>query len=222
MTPFELYELAADALTAVGEPEWPSSEHDDRIERLTLLAGEDDAEPCWAILSEPSGLAAVAGEPACSLGISASQPPLKGVSGELGQVSGLEMPFGVEAVAQAEGPSDVNPEDHVHSDCCGHDHLHDDNEELIAWPVDVEIASRLLANHFRSCLAATGWQVQLTVSGGVRRWRLADCLSFADGGGDRLEGEYPFGSEELPTLCASTVAIQSSRISRPMPEATRR
>ncbi len=68
-------------------------------------------------------------------------------------------------------------------------------------PVDTVMAQELLRSHFRTWLLERGWQVQATVRKEVQRWRLVDVLSIADGGGDRLDDDYPYGLDELTVLC---------------------
>lgn len=72
-------------------------------------------------------------------------------------------------------------------------------------PVDTVMARDLLRSHFRTWLLERGWQVQATVRKEVQRWRLVDVLSIADGGGDRLDEDYPYGPDELTVLCESVV-----------------
>lgn len=190
MTPRDLYHQVTDALSIVGNPEWPSAEAPDRLERLVFLSEAEESEPCWAIISE-------------------------GASGEF--ENNHEGPSGVhDELGEASTMGDAGHERGCVDGCCGHDHSHGAEEEAdwVAWQVEVEVAMRIVADHLRRCLAATGWQVQLSIIGGTRRWRLADCLSFSDGGGDRLEGEYPFGADELTILCASILAVQSARVPR--------
>lgn len=76
-------------------------------------------------------------------------------------------------------------------------------------PIPTELARRLIGDHLRDWLAARGWQVQAVVSRTGRHWRLADCLSLAQGGGDRLDADYPCGDDELAVLCDSVVAIHT-------------
>jgi len=71
--------------------------------------------------------------------------------------------------------------------------------------VDVAFAETLLARHFAAWLLERGWQVQATLVHGCCRWRLCDCISFTDGGGDRLDADYPYGTEELDVLSESVV-----------------
>jgi hypothetical protein len=74
-------------------------------------------------------------------------------------------------------------------------------------PLAVELAAELLKQHFREWLLARAWQVQAGVRGGKITWRLADCLSPLDGGGDRLDTDYPCGVDELEVLCAAVRAV---------------
>ncbi|MEK6674601.1 MAG: hypothetical protein AABZ47_02980 [Planctomycetota bacterium] len=80
-----------------------------------------------------------------------------------------------------------------------------DEDDII--PIDVSFAEQLLKDHFRDWLLQRGWQVQVTLRRGEQTWRLVDCLSFADGGGDRLDSEYPFGQDEFTVLCESVQVL---------------
>jgi hypothetical protein len=80
-----------------------------------------------------------------------------------------------------------------------------DGPDLVA--VGADLAADLIKSHLRGWLAARGWQVQMTLLKGSRTWRLADCLSFAEGGGDRLDQDYPHGDDELAVLCASVLSL---------------
>ena len=83
----------------------------------------------------------------------------------------------------------------------------DDDDAL---PLDTELAAALIQEHLRSWLADRGWQVQLTIRTGRQRWRLVDILSITDGGGDRLDEDYPHGEDELSILCESVVVVARS------------
>jgi len=74
-------------------------------------------------------------------------------------------------------------------------------------PVAGSLAERLIRLHLQGWLLERGWQVQVTWSRGCEAWRLADCLSFGDGGGDRLDDDYPRGPNELAVLCAAVQAV---------------
>ena len=76
--------------------------------------------------------------------------------------------------------------------------------------MDTTLAQKLIESHLRAWLLRRGWQVQVTILKQAQRWRLVDCLSIADGGGDRLDDEYPFGDEELSVLCESVVVLGAS------------
>lgn len=76
--------------------------------------------------------------------------------------------------------------------------------------ISLDLAERILSDHLRRWLARRGWQVQLDAVRNEARWRLADAVSFADGGGDRLDAEYPSGSDELSVLCDSVVAVATA------------
>lgn len=74
-------------------------------------------------------------------------------------------------------------------------------------PVDTGMAGDLIRSWLRDWLLGRGWQVQATLRKEAQRWRLVDVLSIADGGGDRLDDDYPYGTDELEVLCASVVVI---------------
>ncbi len=74
-------------------------------------------------------------------------------------------------------------------------------------PMDTAMAQELIESHLRAWLLRRGWQVQVTIRKEARRWRLVDCLSIADGGGDRLDNDYPFGDDELFVLCESVIVV---------------
>jgi len=78
--------------------------------------------------------------------------------------------------------------------------------------VDVALAKVLLADHFASWLLARGWQVQVSVHRGRQHWRLADCLSFVEGGGDRLDDDYPHGDDAFAVLCESVVVVAEASV----------
>jgi len=78
-------------------------------------------------------------------------------------------------------------------------------------PVDAGMAADLIARHLAGWLAERGWQVQGTLSRRGRQWRLVDVLSPAGGGGDRLDGDYPQGEDELTVLCRSVEAAATAR-----------
>ena len=65
------------------------------------------------------------------------------------------------------------------------------------------MARELIEYHLRAWLLHRGWQVPVTLRKQAQRWRLVDCLSIADGGGDRLDDDYPHGGDELSVLCES-------------------
>jgi hypothetical protein len=79
-------------------------------------------------------------------------------------------------------------------------------------PVDVSLAKRLLAEHFRQWLAGRGWQVQVTVRRTGASWRLADCLAAAAGGGDRLDEDYPTGDDEFGVLCRAVETVDRASV----------
>ncbi|GJQ26475.1 MAG: hypothetical protein HBSAPP02_15070 [Phycisphaerae bacterium] len=80
-----------------------------------------------------------------------------------------------------------------------------------AVDVDVEMAADLIRSHLRDYLATGGWQVHLAIRRGRATWRLADCVSPAEGGGDRLDDDYPGGEDELLVLCRSVEVISRHR-----------
>ncbi len=69
------------------------------------------------------------------------------------------------------------------------------------------MARDLIVRHLSQWLLERGWQVQVTLVRDKRRWRLVDCLSIGDGGGDRLDEDYPNGEDELTVLCESVVVV---------------
>ena len=87
-----------------------------------------------------------------------------------------------------------------------------DNDDYL--PMDTVMAQELIESHLRAWLLRRGWQVQVTIRKEAQRWRLVDCLSIADGGGDRLDDDYPYGDDELSVLCESVVVVVASSRSR--------
>ena len=57
--------------------------------------------------------------------------------------------------------------------------------------IDTAMACELIKAHLRTWLRDRSWQIQVIVQKNAQRWRLADCLSIADGGGDRLGPGLP-------------------------------
>jgi hypothetical protein len=84
---------------------------------------------------------------------------------------------------------------------------HGPAEEYVA--VDTRMARCVLEGHFRNWLMSRGFQVQAHCFANRRRWTLVDCLSPGDGGGDRLDVDYPTGTEELDVLVASVLAVNT-------------
>ena len=74
-------------------------------------------------------------------------------------------------------------------------------------PIDTAMAHELIKSHCRNWLLERSWQIQVSVKNSRSRWRLVDCLSIADGGGDRIDQEYPYGHDELAVLCKSVVVL---------------
>ncbi len=87
----------------------------------------------------------------------------------------------------------------------------DDDDYL---PMDTAMAQELIVSHLGAWLLSRGWQVEVTIRKQAQRWRLVDCLSIADGGGDRLDDDYPFGDDELSVLCESVIVVVASSRSR--------
>ncbi len=86
------------------------------------------------------------------------------------------------------------------------------SDDVDYLPMDTAMAQELIQAHLRTWLLRRGWQVQVTIRKQAQRWRLVDRLSIADGGGDRLEDDYPFGDDELSVLCESVnFVVASSR-----------
>ena len=82
-----------------------------------------------------------------------------------------------------------------------------DEDVMDYLPLDAGMAQALIASHLRAWLLSRGWEVQVTIRKQAQSWRLVDCLSGADGGGDRLDADYPAGHDELPVLCESVVTV---------------
>jgi len=74
-------------------------------------------------------------------------------------------------------------------------------------PVSVPLAIELIRARLDSWLLERGWQVQPSLRRGKVEWRLADCLWFGDGGGDRLDADHPHGGDPLDVLCQSVIAV---------------
>lgn len=72
------------------------------------------------------------------------------------------------------------------------------------------MAYDLTKAHLRTWLLDRSWQTQVIVQKNAQRWRLADCLSIADGGGDRLDQDYPCGHDELEVLSESVTVVATS------------
>ena len=84
------------------------------------------------------------------------------------------------------------------------------SEDADYLPMDTAMARELIESHLRAWLLSRAWQVQVTIRKQAQRWRLVDCLSIADGGGDRLDDDYPYGDNELSVLCESVVVLVAS------------
>ena len=74
-------------------------------------------------------------------------------------------------------------------------------------PVAAHVAEALITEHLRIWLLRRQWQVQVNVRQDKQLWRLADCLSVSEGGGDRLDVDYPNGPDELTVMCESVEAV---------------
>ena len=83
-----------------------------------------------------------------------------------------------------------------------------DNADYV--PIDAAMAQELITAHLHNWLLDRAWQVQVTVRKNAQRWRLVDCLSIADGGGDRLEEEYPCGDDQLAVLSDSVTVVATT------------
>ena len=81
------------------------------------------------------------------------------------------------------------------------------SEDADYLPLDTAMAQELMTSHLRAWLLGRAWQVQVTIRKEKQRWRLVDCLSIGDGGGDRLDDDYPYGDDELTVLCESVVVV---------------
>lgn len=112
--------------------------------------------------------------------------------------------------ADSEGEEDLkfipsaSPEE---DDCWALVALDGEADEFVA--VDTEMARYVLSTHFREWLLERGYQVQVHCYNRLQRWTLVDCLSPADGGGDRLDVDYPYGDDQLAVLVQSVVAVNT-------------
>ncbi len=77
-------------------------------------------------------------------------------------------------------------------------------------PIGTALAADIIKSHLRSWLLDRGWQVQVSIFRGQHNWRLADCLSVSDGGGDRLDADYPHAPDQLTTLCQSVLLLRGT------------
>ena len=77
-------------------------------------------------------------------------------------------------------------------------------------PIDTAMAHELIKTHLHTWLLDRSWQIQVIVQKKAQHWRLVDCLSIADGGGDRLDQDYPCGDDELAVLCESVAVVATS------------
>ncbi len=77
-------------------------------------------------------------------------------------------------------------------------------------PIDTAMAHVLIKAHLRTWLLRRSWQIQVIVQKNAKHWRLVDCLSVANGGGDRLDQDYPCGHDELEVLSESVTVVATS------------
>ena len=77
-------------------------------------------------------------------------------------------------------------------------------------PIDTAMAHALIKAHLRTWLLDRSWQIQVIVQKNAQRWPLADCLSIADGRGDRLDQDYLCGDDEIAVLCESVAVVATS------------
>ncbi len=77
-------------------------------------------------------------------------------------------------------------------------------------PIDIAMACELIKVQLRTWLLDRSWQIQVIVQKNAQRWRLVDCLSIADGGGDRMDRDYPYGDDELAVLSESVSVVATS------------
>lgn len=84
-------------------------------------------------------------------------------------------------------------------------------------PVATYVAEALIVEHLRLWLLRRQWQVQVNVRQDKQFWRLVDCLAVSEGGGDRLDGDYPSGRDELTVMCESVEAVACGDIKYRIP-----
>lgn len=77
-------------------------------------------------------------------------------------------------------------------------------------PIDTAMTYELIKAYLHTWLLDRSWQTQVIVQKNAQRWQLADCLSIADGGGDRLDQDYPCGGDELAVLSESVTIVATS------------
>lgn len=192
MTAAELMELTEAALRITGTPAFASADYEGEVDSLQFVEADDPEESTWAFvpfqLDEEGN--PHAGCDCCdhSLPLSGEGGPLSSRTGDLRSGEGLRL-----------GSEPASDDDDA-----------DDDSDLLddsVLPLHPALAADLIKSQLRDWLAERGWQVQLEMLKKERRWRLADCLSFTEGGGDRLETDYPSGDDELTVLCESVVAV---------------
>jgi hypothetical protein len=81
------------------------------------------------------------------------------------------------------------------------------DDEYVA--VDYAMAQSLIERHLSDWLLLRGYQLQVRCNADRRRWILVDCLSAADGGGDRLDVDYPSGEDHLQVLVNAVLAVNT-------------
>ena len=187
LTAMQLLHLTEVALRITGTPVFASADYEGEYECLQFLESDDPDDAVWAFVPEDAEGVAISGA-----FLACGSPPGIGATGGRAADDVVEEPPGLEE--RSAGSED---EDGDGADEC-------------TMPIDSTLAAELIKSHLRNWLAERGWQVQFELLKGERRWRLADCLSFADGGGDRLDADYPMGEDELSVLCAAVVAVSSA------------
>jgi hypothetical protein len=199
LTAAKLMNLAEAALRITGTPAFTSADYEGEIDSLQFVESDDTDDCTWAFVPIPLD---EHGHPhGCGCGHDHGEERGQGIEGSRadivrgGQGVGRAMPAETSPLAKG-GLKGVGESD-------------DDLDDSIL-PIDTALAAELIKSHLRDWLADRGWQVQLEMFKNDRRWRLADCLSFTDGGGDRLDADYPAGDDELKVLCDSVVAVNST------------
>jgi hypothetical protein len=79
-------------------------------------------------------------------------------------------------------------------------------------PIAPHVAEVLICEHLRVWLLRRQWQIQVNVKQDKPMWRLVDCLAVSEGGGDRLDMDYPNGRDELTVLCEAVKIVAQGDI----------